>query len=60
MKKPEVKKSRATVPLIWKKAKNRSADNIVVSRRCPLFYIAVSQSSPLNMLWSVKSRRQLL
>jgi hypothetical protein len=47
-------------PLVWKTAKNLSAVNIAVSRRCPLFYMAVSQVSPLNMLRSVKSRRYLL
>ncbi len=34
--------------------------NIAVSRRCPLHNLAVSQNSPLNMLRSVKSRRQLI
>jgi hypothetical protein len=47
MKKPRGGKSRATLPLIWKY--RRSAVNIAVSRRYPLFYVAVIQNSPLNM-----------
>jgi hypothetical protein len=43
-----------------KKAKKSLPINIAVSHRCPLHNLAVSQNSPLNMLWSVKSRRQLI
>jgi hypothetical protein len=51
------RKSHAIVPLIWKKNKNRSAVNIAVICRSPLFYMAVIQNSSVNILWSVKSRR---
>jgi hypothetical protein len=40
-------------PFNIKKAKNRSAVNITASRCCPLFYVTVSQNSPLNMLRAV-------
>jgi hypothetical protein len=57
MKTPRGGKTCATIPLIWKYS--RSAVNIAVSRRCQIFYMAVIQNSPLNLLRSVKSRRYL-
>jgi hypothetical protein len=51
---------------MWRKVmkkktpKNHPPINIAVSHQCPLHNLAVSQNSPLNMLRSVKSRRQLI
>jgi hypothetical protein len=53
MKKPRGGKSRATLPLIWNYS--RSAVNIAVSRRYPLFYMAVIQNSPLNMASQIQA-----
>jgi hypothetical protein len=57
MKKTEVKNLVLLSFLYGKMGKNHSAVNIAVRRHCPLFFMAVSENSPLNMLLSVKSRR---
>jgi hypothetical protein len=48
MRKPEVENLMLLSLQYGKTGNNHSAVNIAVSRRCPLFYMVVSQNSPLN------------